>query len=129
MTPTKKPLPKKVPTKKTATKKAVTKKVPAKKTVAKKVPAKKTVAKKEEKKKTTVKKERRLLAKQNGVVRPASGGKTAVIWEIADELRKQNKGACPKRADVLALAAEHGSNLNMANCQFQSWRTFYGFKK
>jgi hypothetical protein len=45
------------------------------------------------------------------------------VWEIADQFKKANDGALPKRGDVLAECDRQGIAYYTARTQYQLWRT------
>jgi hypothetical protein len=47
----------------------------------------------------------------------------AAVWEIADQFKKANGGALPKRGDVLAECDRQGIAYYTARTQYQLWRT------
>lgn len=55
--------------------------------------------------------------------RPRSG-RTARVWEIADEITRE-QGRRAERREVRARVLAEGGNANTANTQYQRWRRHY----
>lgn len=91
-------------------------------TAKKKAPAKKAAAKKAATKRAPA------ADAVNGIALPREGTDSAKVWAIADEARKQNKGKCPVRSEVLAAATKAKVNEATAATQFARWRTYNGFE-
>lgn len=67
--------------------------------------------------------------RQNGVLKPGAGGKTARVWEICDQLLAE-LGRTPTKAEVLAIAVDkEKASPGMATTQHSYWRRFYGHPK
>jgi hypothetical protein len=65
---------------------------------------------------------------RNGVRRPGAGSKTAVVWEVADEMAaaKKNKLGDRKafRTQVIVKCKEKGVNSSTASVQYALWDKF-----
>lgn len=64
--------------------------------------------------------------RQNGVLKPGAGGKTARVWEICEELLASLKRV-PTKQDVFAIAVDkEGAKPGMVSTQHSYWRRFHG---
>ena len=83
-------------------------------------------AKKEKAQKNEAKKEQQpARVHQNGVIRPISGTRTGMVWDICDRLSKEI-GAPVARKDVMAETKNCGLNPATAATQYALWRRFHG---
>ena len=62
---------------------------------------------------------------QNGVRKPAPGGKTRVPWDIADRISGE-AGRPATRKEVVDAAIAAGCNPAMSQSQYARWRKFHG---
>jgi len=65
------------------------------------------------------------MPEQNGVRRPKPGTATGRVWEIADELSKEQESPAA-RADVLKAFEGEGGNSATGATQYGRWRKFHG---
>lgn len=64
---------------------------------------------------------------QNGVRRPAAGGKTRVPWDIADRVSAEVRRPATRK-EVVDAAIAAGCNPSMAQSQYARWRKFHGIE-
>lgn len=60
---------------------------------------------------------------QNGVTRPTSGGKCAIIWDTCDTLTAKLKQPVPF-SELSPVLLEQGFNIHTVKTQYARWRTF-----
>lgn len=56
--------------------------------------------------------------------RPGAGTKTGRVWEIADELTREN-GRRARRQEVIARYRAENGNANTAHAQYQHWKIWH----